>query len=283
MENTAGPSIFKSTSENLGQSASQISKNPQGWFKSHLVRIIIVVLIIGVLAEVFFGAYTLFSPSGSKKLSFLPQQTGEMTSAKLSLIPDKTSYKKGDTVTVDVKLFTGSYVTDSADVVIKYDPAFLQASSKDFAQAGNLYSEYPAVQVDEKNGLIGISGITLQGQKSFSGTGVFAKLNFKALKDGQTEVTIEYQPESTADSNVLLTSSTEDILGSVGNASINISPAVPSENSLSGGQSCESFTISCQDQTGKTGTQVCQGGSMQNGSCGYDPVLTTSCGICETR
>jgi hypothetical protein len=281
MENTAGPSIFKSATQEVGQSATQISKNPGNWFKRNLVRIIIAILVISVLAEVYFGAKTLFSPAGSKNLSILPQKTNQIRGAQLSLVPDKTSYKKGEIVEIDVKLFTGSYDTTSTDLVAKYDPTYLQVSGKDFAQVGEIYSEFPAVQIDEKNGLVGLSGFTLPNKNTFTGVGTFAKLRFKALKDGQTQVVIDYQPKLTSDSNVILSGTTEDILDSVINADISISETNSGENISTNGQGCESFTQSCQDGNGKAGTQVCIGGTMRDGSCGYDPVLTTSCGVCQ--
>lgn len=283
MENTAGPSIFKSATQEVGQSAAQISKSPGNWFKRNLVKFIIATLIVGVLLEAYFGFHSLFSPSQSRGLSLIPQQVSQVRGAQLSLIPNKTSYKKGDIVVIDVKLFTGSYVTDSTDLVVRYNPSFLQASGKDFAQVGSIYSEYPAVQIDEKNGMIGISGITLPGKKSFSGTGSFVKFNFKALKDGQTPITIEYQPESTADSNVVLTGSTRDVLASVTNADITISPTAAGQDFVASGQSCGSFHQSCQDNNGRAGTQVCTGGTVKDGSCGYDPILTTSCEACKPK
>lgn len=56
METTAGPSILKNTTDNISQSATQISKNPGNWFKRNWLRVVIAVLIIGVLIEIVFGA-----------------------------------------------------------------------------------------------------------------------------------------------------------------------------------------------------------------------------------
>lgn len=278
METTAGPSILKNTTDNISQSATQISKNPGNWFKTNWLKVVIIVLVVGVLAEIVFGAYSLFSPSSGGSLNLLAPEANEMRSAQFSLVPDKTSYKKGDVVTVDVKLFTGGYMTDSADLVVKYDPAFLSAADTNFATEGQIYSEYPAVQVDKENGLIGISGITLPGQNSFSGVGSFAKLNFTALKDGQTQVSIDFQPNSTADSNVVLSGSSQDVIGSVVNADINISDTAPAAMEI---KSCEGFKQSCQDSEGRSGTQQCTGGAIVDSSCGYDPKLTVSCEVCK--
>jgi len=280
MENSASPSIFKTTSLNASQpTPTSPAKNNGNFFRSNLVKIIIAVLVIAVVGELIFGAYTLFSPSQGRNLNPLAQKANEMRSAQLSLVTDKTSYKKGDNVVVDVKLFTGGYVTDSSDLVVKYDPAFLSASGANFAVKGEIYSEYPAIQVDETNGMIGISGITLPNESGFSGAGTFATLNFTALKDGQTQLMIDYQPSETADSNVVLSGTTQDIIGAVVNADIIISEA--GSAAVDNTQKCESFTQSCQNAEGVSGTQVCSAGSISDGVCGYDPKMTISCEACK--
>lgn len=278
MDNAAGPTTFKAP--DLQSSVSQIPKNYKGWFKSNLAKTVIAVLVIGVLAEVIFGGFSLFAPSVARNLNPLQPAVNEMTSARLSLIPEKLVYKNGETVVVEVKLFTGGYNTDSTDLVVKYDPSFLKPDGKNFAAAGKIYSEYPAVQVDEKNGLIGISGITTPGSGSFLGVGDFAKLNFIAIKNGQTQVSIDYNPDSTADSNVVLSGSAKDILGVVDNAAINISDTA-SDNANSLPESCGSFTQYCQISPGTVGTQVCNAGTIKESSCGYDPRLTASCEECK--
>ena len=278
MQNTAGPTILKTP--DLSQAASNISKNPRGFFKRNLIIIVIAVLVIAVLAELYFGVFALFSPSGKSNFSILQPQVNEFSSAQISLIPDRTSYKTGDTVSVRVKLYTGGYTTGSTDLVVKYDPAFLRTQGENFASVGQIYAEYPPAQVDEKNGLIGISGIPMSNSEGFSGVGEFAKLNFIALKEGQTQVTVDFQENQTADTNVVLIGGTKDILGTVENAGINISAAAVVGDETKP-ESCGSFTQYCQDGTGKVGTQVCNAGTIKNSTCGYDSGLTTSCEACK--
>lgn len=271
----------------MAQTANQPSiKSPitsqAGVFKKNIVKIIIAVLAIALAAELFFGGTALFSPSNTKNLSILAPRVNALSGANLSLVLDKKVYKRGDPVVIGVKLFTGGYTTDSTDLVIKYDPAFLEPNSEKFAESGNIYSEYPAIQIDKEKGLVGISGITTPGSNSFQGVGSFAKLNFRALKDGQTEVSIDFEPDKTADSNVVLSGSSKDILGSVKNADILIagSDAQPPKGN---DKRCDSFTQYCQNSQGNTGTQVCSGGSTKAGSCGYDPEFSTRCEPCKTE
>lgn len=280
MDFSAKPNITKSASPE--QTVAEIKKNPSGWFKKNIVKVIIAVMIVAVFAELIFGGFTLFSPSSSGKLNPLVPKINSLSDAVISLMPDKTGYKKGDQVTIDVKLFTGGYSTDSTDLVVKFDPAFLQPA-KEFAKPGSIYSEYPAVQADNAQGLIGISGITLPGRSSFSGVGTFATLYFTALQDGQTQVTVDYQQDATADSNVVLSGTTDDILKVINNAQINISESGAAQSGQSSSVSCQSFTQYCQTADGLAGTQICTGGSVVNGVCGYDTVNTSSCEVCKTQ
>lgn len=264
-----------------GQDLSQIQSNPGGWFKKNIVKVIVILLVIAVIGELIFGGITLFSPSTSRNLSIIPPKINNLSDASLSLIADKTSYKKGEPVMIDVKLFTGGYITDSTDLVIKYDPKYLEPKSEAFAQEGQIYSEYPALQVDKEKGLIGISGITLPGNNGFSGVGSFAKLSFLALQEGQTQISIDFEVDQTADSNVVLSGSSRDILRTVANADIIISESGNQSNTIRSGQKCEGFTQYCLDSAGNNGSQMCSGGSLKDGSCGYDPVYTVSCQICK--
>lgn len=223
MDQSANPSIFKSPISE--ETVSENKKNLAFWIKKNIVKIVITLLIIGVAVKLFLGGFTLFSPSKLTNLNILTPKANSLTDASLSLIPDQAFYKSGDEVKIDVKLFTGGYTTDSTDLVIKYDSEFLAPSEDSFALEGDLYSEYPAMQVDKENGLIGISGITVPGSESFTGEGNFATIYFTALKDGRTTVSVDFEKGQTADSNVVLTGSTQDILGSVKNADIIISAA----------------------------------------------------------
>lgn len=277
MQPTADSTIIKNPVPE--KTVTDLKKDPAGWFKKNAVKIVILVLIIGVVLEAIFGGMSLFAPSKSGNLNLLAPRINGLTDASLSLVADKKSYKSGDQVTIDVRLFTGGYTTDSTDLVVKYDPAFLEPVSEKFAAAGTVYSEYPALQVDKEKGLIGVSGITLPGKNSFSGAGSFAKLYFKALKDGQTQVMIEFEPGATADSNVVLSASSKDILGTVLNADIIINGS-PEQAPLGNNKSCESFKQACINASGNSGTQLCKGGSTVSGSCSYDPEFTLSCDAC---
>lgn len=280
MDQTANPSILKSPIQNVNDTSSK--KSFSEWLKKNLGKIIIGLLAILVVMGIIFGRTTLFSPSRSGNLNLLAPRVNGLTDASLNLVADKESYKAGDQVVINVKLFTGGYTTDSTDLVVKYDPAFLTPVDGGFAIAGDIYSEYPALQVDKEQGQIGISGITVPGKTSFNGVGIFAKLYFTALKDGQSKVSVDFEKGATADSNVVLSGSTQDLLGIADNADILISGAgnkTPQKND----QSCQSFTQACLDGAGNSGTQVCTGGSTKNGSCSYDSRFTQSCGPCQIQ
>lgn len=278
MDKTANTTILNNPLSSVTPSSP---KNLKSFFKTNLGKIIIALLVVAVVGELIYGSYTLFSPSKSKQGLSPFTKVNNLENATISLVPDKNTYKKGETVSVDVKVFTGGYTTDSTDLVIKYDPLFLEPDKNKFAETGKIYSEYPAIEVNKEQGMIGISGITTPGEESFLGTGSFAKLNFTALKEGETVLQIDFQQNKTDESNVVLTNSTTDILGSVNNAKINISES-PSSGNMKEESSCSGFVQSCKDATGKVGSQNCSAGIMKNGSCSYDPKYTVSCEVCKT-
>lgn len=279
MESSAGPTIYKSAVNSLP--SSQTLKNSNGWFKKNIVKILLVVLGVAVVGELIFGAVTLFSPATVRNLNVLQPDMNELGGAKFSLVADKASYKKGDAVVIEAKVFTGGYTTDSADLVVKYDPAFLKPISENFVSVGQIYSEYPPVQVDNQTGLVGISGITLASNSGFLGVGSFARLNFTALKDGQTDVIVDYQPDSTADSNIVLSGSMQDVLSGADNAQVVVSGTEAAV--IDSGQKCDAFTQSCQDSSGRVGTQICKAGTINNGSCSYDAKQTLTCEVCSVQ
>lgn len=276
MTQTANPSVMNNP---VVQGTSQSRSNTNSFFKRNLVRMIVIVLVLAVIGELIYGGLTLFAPSQVRNLNPLGPQVQAFQNSNLSLVTDKASYKKGDKVSLDVKLFTGGSTALGTDLVVKYDPAFLKPTDTLMVEPGQIYSQYTPVQVDREQGLIGFSGLPSQGSSGFSGVGSFAKLNFEALKDGQTQVTIVYTPGDTADSNVVVSEDSKDNLGSVGNADIMISET--ESTPVSSGQACESFTQECKNQNGVMGTQTCMGGVMKTGSCTYDPRNTVSCGVCK--
>lgn len=259
-----------------------LSKNPQAWIKANFGKIIVAVLVLVVVIELILGARSFLSPQNIKNSSIPVKQISPLQKAQLSLVTDKSVFKVGETVPVEVKLYTGGHTTGSTDIVIKYDPQFLVLEDQGGIIPGKIYPQYPALEVMKDKGLIGISGYNPEKGGMFSGVGSFATLNFKALKEGKTPLTIDFQEGSTSDSNVVLSDSAEDILGSVLNTDINISSSL-AETSVKSAASCGSFSQECQDGQGRAGTQLCTSGSINSGVCGYDAKLTVSCDVCKTQ
>lgn len=277
MENSAGPTIFKSSNTPLSSTPSV--KNSGNWFRKNIVKILLIFLGVGVAAELVYGAFALFAPASVRNLNIMQSNVNEIGGAKFSLLTDKEAYKAGSVINVEVKLFTGGYTADSADLVLKYDPAFFKPQGENFVTPGQIFSDYPAVQTDNAAGLVGISGITAPNSDGFSGVGNFAKISLVAIRDGTSEISIDYQPNSTADSNIVLSGTMQDVLSGVDNTQVVISETGDQAQS-SGGQRCESFTQSCQTSSGAVGTQVCKAGTINQSVCSYDPRATTTCEVC---
>lgn len=152
------------------------------------------------------------NPSGSST----PARPG-----KLSLKPNIQAVGQGCTLSVDIEADTGGRNSDGTDVILKYDPTKLTINSY---TKGNIYPEYiqGANNVSGAFALSGISSVT----KSFNGKGIFATVNFKFNPNfgvgSNTEVMFDFNPANsgnTTDSNIVETTTGQELLGSVVNGS----------------------------------------------------------------
>ncbi len=239
MDNFSPESIINQRQEEL-----KVSK--PGLFS---LKNLFIVLGIVIVIEIVFAARLLLTPSVSSPGAVLqPLTTGQIT-----LIAPKQTYKIGEEIPVTIRLFTGGYETDGADVILKYDPNLLEASSSGII-THNLYSDYPFTAAD-KGGLIQVSGInTSQG---FNGLGNFATITFRAKVAGKATISVEFAPGRTDESNITKSKESEDILGNVGNVNIDVTEAESTSNTA---LSCADISYqSCIDSAGNSGTYWCSG------------------------
>lgn len=188
----------------IGESVKPNKKWYQTW------RIIYPILGVVVIVELILGLKTLLVP--------LPKFTSislqPITGASIFLSADKPNIKLGETVPVKVRIWTGGRVTSGTDLVLRFDPKILEASSTAFVR-GKIYTDYPLISVDSKNGVIRVSGIASTAKQTFSGVGEFGMINFKARAAGQTTLAVDFKKGQTDDSNVISIKTNEDVLEKV--------------------------------------------------------------------
>ncbi len=180
-------------------------------------KLIFIVLGVIIAVEVIFAVRTLTKP-----LPPPPAKLQPISGGKIVLLSPGKSYKVGDSVFVTIRVATGGRATNGTDLVLNYDPKILEASTSGAIRPGKIYSDYPILTVDPKTGTIRISGTTSAGSKAFNGIGVFATLNLKAISAGDTTLKVDFQKDSTTDSNVVESSTTKDILEEVFNLEVNV-------------------------------------------------------------
>lgn len=184
------------------------------WFLTW--RIIYLVLGMVVIVELILGIKTLFAPLPKTKQV---QKIQPITDAKIILASTGKSFKVGDNIPVRVNVFTGGHGTSGTDVALSYNAKVLEATT--FTK-GKIYSDFPLINIDNKTGVIRVSGIAPAGKKGFAGGGDLGIINFKAKQAGQTSLTIDFKKGATYDSNVMGTADSQDILGNVTNLSLTI-------------------------------------------------------------
>lgn len=180
-------------------------------------KIIFAILGVIILAEVIYAVKVLSSPTPPPP----PRRSAVVTSTgKISLNVPKTNYVVNEKIPVSVRLDSGGRTLDGADLIIRFDPKVLEATPGSLI-AGSIFDEYPLLSADMKKGLVSVSGAN-STRAGFKGTGQFITVNFKARAKGNTSLIIDFEKGSTADSNLVETGTSKDILEVVGNLELSV-------------------------------------------------------------
>ncbi len=238
------------------------------------VKVIYLILVLVIAVELFFGARTLLQPTPpTPKIQPISEGTVVLSSKKLG-------YSVGDEVPVDIYVSTGGYTTVGTDLAINYDPAILEATEQSFAK-GKIYQDYLGISIDNKKGVILVSGIVNINSGGFNGTGKFGTLNLRAKAKGNTKVSLDFKKGSTIDTNIIEDGTSVDILGKTFDLDLAVgSDQVTRKESR---VSCSQYTQLCWAADGKQGTQLCKEGAVKDSACSYDPYLTLDCSKCEAN
>ncbi len=229
------------------------TQNSGGDGRGRFIRAILPILVIVIVIELILGAKTLLSPipAAGKIIGYGP--------GEISLISNQPNFKVGDEVAVAIRVSTGGHSTVGTDVLINYDPNYLSAPSRANFLRGQIYTDYPIIDVNNSTGVIKVSGIDSPGQPGFSGIGVLGELIFTARKSGQTTISLSYQKDATNKSNIIENKSAKNILENVYNTKVNINGG----GLFSSSQAVKNPTCSprqltvCTDDQGRVGSNWC--------------------------
>lgn len=185
----------------------QVPSQRQGfkWRSIFKPKIIFLALGVFLLVEAFFAIKSLQKP-----LPPPPQPPLPVTSGSIEILGFGNQIKIGDKILVQARLATGGNPVVGADLILRFDPKVLSLA-KDDLKVGKVFTSYPAASVDEKAGLVLISGVA---EESFNGIGIMAELNFVAKASGRTKISLDYKKGETKDSNIV-DSKGQDILEKV--------------------------------------------------------------------
>ncbi len=173
-------------------------------------------IIFGLIAVILIVEAIYAFKTFSKPLPPPLPKIQPISGGKIVLISPKKEYKTGEIVPVSVKVVTGGHSTQGTDLILKYDPAYFEATPG-AALKGTTYPDYPNLSVDQKTGSIAISGIAGVSGKTFNGIDIFANIKLKAQKAGSTSLKVDFVKDLTTDSNIVDSTTGTDILEEVFN------------------------------------------------------------------
>ncbi len=220
METSDLPIIIESETSNLPRAKDfqTTTSTSSGGFRGikNFSKLIILIFGVVIVGEIIFGIRTLTSPA--KTVGKVQPITG----GKIFLSSPNQTFKVGDPVPVNLRIDTGGNNINGVDVVINYNPGFMTITRQSIETQG-VFTDFPLLEVDDKNGVVRISGIASVNQPGFSGIGTLAKLNFTAkAATSQTKMMVNFTPGLTTESNIIEAGSSQDILDGVTDLNLTI-------------------------------------------------------------
>ena len=199
-----------------------------GFFTRKKTIILIVLAIFLVIESIWaFNFLSSRSDRENTQIRLIPEQS----IASLTLNPQNVSIGVGEQFTTVVSANLGGREVNGIDAVINYDPQLIEVIDSDILTPGiqiangDLFSTLLFNEIDVETGTITITASRISpGIPPLTVNGILAAITFQALSPGQAEIQFEFDPTTTSTSNVTEAKTSENILTTVSNATITITP-----------------------------------------------------------
>ncbi|MCA9375311.1 hypothetical protein KC622_03200 [Candidatus Dojkabacteria bacterium] len=188
-----------------------------------------------------------------------------VSAAEFTFNPDGGYVLEGDQFILDILIDTGGLKVTKARAVVTFDPTLVEIVKAE--RQNTLFSQYPDDEqsTDNTNGVLMLSGFTQSGTDSLYSTSgnpdVFARVTFKAIRDGAVSFNWEYTGSDAPFKTVIMADGS------------------PPQNVLDSKPDSASFTI--QDTNGtSTGSTT---GTTTTGSTGKSDVSIPNTGVFDEK
>lgn len=160
---------------------------------------------------------------------FAPHTRAQAPAGSASILfdPETVSTNAGDSFTTAVWLDTNGASVGGVGAKITFDPAILSVEK---IETQPVFPDYPATTFDNTTGKIVISGIVNNPNELYSGKAQFATISWKAKSGGNANITLDYTPNQTSDSNIAVLYGNGDILEKVNTVSVTVTGSAPATN-----------------------------------------------------
>ncbi len=125
------------------------------------------------------------------------------------------SYKVGSTAQINIAIDTGSSKVAAIDSIVNFPIDMVQITK---VTPGTSFDDYPSFTA--KDGKVYLSGVK-NANSTVQGKLTLGSFEVKFLKTGTAAFTLQYQPRSTIDSNIVDING-QDLLNNVTNTQLNI-------------------------------------------------------------
>jgi hypothetical protein len=133
--------------------------------------------------------------------------------------PETIQTKAGETFQTEVEIDTAGASVGGVGAKIIFDPQRVQVTN---IETFPVFPDYPAKTFDNTAGTVTISGIVNSKDAQYTGKAKFATISWKAVNGGSADISFDFQPNSTKDSNIAVLYGNGDILEKVNSVSVSV-------------------------------------------------------------
>ena len=149
-----------------------------------------------------------------------PTPTLDPTMGMYIIDPVNSKISIGEEKSFSVNFFTKGRKLDGADVILKFDPVYLEASQT--LQVGDFFSSFPRQEIDNTMGTIKVSGFSWNNEANVKEPITLFSVNIKGKKKGKSILQFDFQRGVTRYSTLVEKGTSKNILGSVGISTVTV-------------------------------------------------------------
>lgn len=165
-----------------------------------------IIIVLSLLVALLIGSFVLrewkrnqlrqkIEVDRRSELSIEITPSDEVLGGSYRIVLDKPKVEVGQIVTAQVVFSLSGRRVSGSDVILKYDPQFLQVEGE--VSPGDFFAHYPRTEVDNRAGVVKVTAFQSVSTEPEEADISLFKVKFRTIKEGETLLDFDFEKERT--------------------------------------------------------------------------------------